>query len=97
MASPSIFSSQTNAVSAGICLASRSAHAWSSSGVNALSRLIIGTRWVTGAKRTDGAAPTVVLGEPGTTRSGWSASMDASSRTSASKSASEITGESNRW
>ncbi len=70
MASPSILSSQTNAVSAGICLASRSAHAWSSSPLKALSRLIMGTRWTTGAKRVDGAAPTVAVGESGTARSG---------------------------
>ena len=60
MARPSILSSQTNAVSAGICLASRSAQASSSSELKALSRLIIGTRWATGAKSVDGAAPTVV-------------------------------------
>ncbi len=59
MASPSILSSQTKAVSSGTCLASRSAQAWSSSGLKALSRLIIGTRWATGANRVDGAAPTV--------------------------------------
>ncbi len=58
MASPSILSSHSNRVSSGTCLASRSVHARSSSGLNALSRLIIGTWWVTGANSVDGAAPT---------------------------------------
>ncbi len=97
MASPSIFSSQTKAVSSGICLASRSAQAWSSSGLKALSRLIIGTRWTTGANRVEGAAPTVEVGDSGTTRSGCSASMARSSRTRASYSASAISGASRRW
>ena len=65
MASPSILSSQTKAVSSGTCLASRSAQAWSSSELKALSRLIIGTRWATGANSVDGAAPTVEVGESG--------------------------------
>ncbi len=97
MARPSILSSQTKAVSSGTCLASRSAQAWSSSGLKALSRLIIGTRCRTGAKRVDGAAPTVVVGESGTARSGCSASMARSSRTRASYSASAISGASWRW
>ena len=70
MARPSILSSQTKAVSAGICLANRSAQASSSSALNALSRLIIGTWWTTGAKSVEGGAPTESVGEPGTTRSG---------------------------
>ncbi len=37
----------------------------SSSGLKALSRLIMGTRWTTGANRAEGAAPTVVVGESG--------------------------------
>ena len=65
MASPSIFSSHSKAVSGGTCLATRSAQARSSSGLKALSRLIIGTWWTTGANRVDGAAPTVVVGESG--------------------------------
>ena len=75
MARPSIFSSQTKAVSSGTCLASRSAQAWSSSGLKALSRLIMGTRWATGANRVEGGAPTVEVGESGTARSGCSASI----------------------
>ena len=97
MASPSIFSSQTKSVSSGICRASRSAQPFSSSGLKTLSRLIMGTRWRTGENRTEGAAPTVEVGESGTTRSGWSASIDRSSRTRASKSASVISGSSSRW
>ena len=59
MASPSILSSHTNAVSGGPgAWASRRPRPASSSGRMALSRLIIGTRWLTGAKSVDGAAPT---------------------------------------
>ena len=70
MASPSIFSSQTNAVPAGMLLARRSAHAWSSAGEKALSKLIMGTRCSTGANWVDGAAPTNCVGEVGVARSG---------------------------
>ena len=84
MARPSIFSSHSNGVSAGTCLARRSLHARSSSGLKALSRLIMGTWWATGANSADGAAPTRAVGESGTTRSGCSASRARSSRTRAS-------------
>ncbi len=97
MASPSIFSSHTKAVSSGTCFASRSAQACSSAGLKALSRLIMGTRWATGAKSVEGAAPTVEVGESATSRSGWSASIDLNWRTSASYSPSVISGSSSRW
>ena len=50
--------------------ATRAPHAVSSPASNALSRLIIGTRWTTGEKVTDAQPWTRCVGESGTTRSG---------------------------
>ena len=48
----------------------RSAQARSSSSLNALSRLIIGTRWRTSWNSPDGAAPTACVGESGVASDG---------------------------
>ena len=69
MATPSTLGSQEKASASrssdGSCRRSRSAHARNSASSNALSRLIIGTRWRTSWKRPDGAAPTALVGESG--------------------------------
>ena len=74
MATPSTLGSHEKAsVSrsmSGACRRSRSAQARSSSSLNALSRLIIGTRWRTSWKRPDGAAPTACVGESGVASAG---------------------------
>ena len=77
--------------------ATRWPHAASSSALIALSRLIIGTECTTGANSALGAPPTACAGEPSTTSSGCSASSWRSSRTSRSKSPSEISGSSSSW
>ncbi len=80
MASPSIFSSHTNAASAvsGAARAMRSNHAWSSSMPKASSRLIIGDLCWTGENSSDGA-PTRRVGESAVTSSGWASSSSRSS------------------
>ena len=74
MATPSTLGSQEKAsVSrsmSGACRFSRSPQARSSSSLNALSRLIMGTRWRTSWNRPDGAAPTVCVGESGVASDG---------------------------
>jgi hypothetical protein len=76
----------------------RSTHARSSASSNALSRLIIGTVWTTGANTLVwGAPPTCWRGESGVMSSGNSSSSARSSRTSASKSPSLIVGASSSW
>ena len=70
----------------------RPPHATSSASSKALSRLCIGTRWTTSANVADGRPPGRCVGESGVTRSGCCSSRARSSRTSASKSASEIVG-----
>ena len=69
MATPSTFGSHEKASDStsrsGACRRSRSAQARSSSSSNALSRLIMGTRWRTSWNRPEGAAPTACVGESG--------------------------------
>ena len=72
----------------------RSNHASSSSNPIALSSEYIRLACRTGAKVADPGAPTRWVGESGVTRSGYAPSMSASSRISASYSASEISGRS---
>ncbi len=74
MATPSTLGSHENATDSrsisGAWRRNRSAHARSSSSSNALSRLIIGTRWRTSWKSPDGAAPTACVGESGVASAG---------------------------
>jgi hypothetical protein len=65
--------------------------------LKAFSSDIIGTACSTGAKRGDGGAPTRWVGESGVTSSGWAPSMARRRRTSASYSASGISGSSRAW
>ncbi len=76
----------------------RSTHACSSSSEKALSRLVIGTVWTTGAKTVVwGRPPTVWVGESGVMSSGNSSSRARRRRPSSSYSASVIVGSSSSW
>ncbi len=97
MATPSIFSSHTNEEASATRRLSRPCHATSSSVLKALSSDIIGTACTTGAKSGDAGAPTRWVGESGVTSSGWASSTARSRRTSASYSASGISGSSRAW
>ena len=55
------------------------------------------TLWRTLANVADGAAPTLRLGDPASTNSGWAASIASRRRRSASYSPSEIVGASSVW
>ena len=95
MANPSIFSSHTKRAGAPARPRStRAPQARSSASPKALSRLIIGTRWRTGANVAETAPDTRWVGESGVTRAGYCSSKPCSSRTSASNSASLISGSS---
>ena len=85
MARPSNFSSQTYGPAGPSRRESaRVAQARNSSVSKALSSDIIATSWATGANSTDGAAPTVRLGESAAASSGYRSSSSLNSTTSAS-------------
>jgi hypothetical protein len=93
MASPSTLGSTTNGPGS---RPARSRARWyqacNSSNEKALARLSMGTRCRTGAKRSDGVAPTRWVGDSGVTSSGWAASSARSACISRSYSASAILG-----
>ncbi len=102
MATPSTLGSHENASdsrsSSGAWRRSRSDQARSSSSLNALSRLIIGTRWRTSWKSPDGAAPTACVGESGVAKVGVAPPRAGAARpASRSYSASGISGASSWW
>ena len=85
MARPSNFSSQTyGPTGASRREAARVAQARNSSTSKALSSDIIATSWATGANSSDGAAPTVRVGESAAASSGWRSSSSLNSATRAS-------------
>ena len=96
IAKPSILSSQISCIGFALSrpFAARSPHARNSSISIALSRLVIGARWVTGANVVRVGAPTWAVGESRVIRLGCFASSAMSSRLSSSYSASLTSGES---
>ena len=80
MASPSTLSSHSRSGSFTPSRSSRAYQDWSSSSLNALSRLSIGRRWSTAVNSVETAPPTFWVGESGVRSSGHSSSSACSRR-----------------